>query len=151
MEIAEQLALLRSAAERLPTVAQGGKPRSSPSAEPAWWTYDEDDVYRKHIELGQRVLEGRGPYLHQLLQEHLVLAMLPDAYSLVHLDEPETDEKLRFALQSLTNFFEHLHILFPTIARAEAMTRELGRDGRKKGGDLRKPSGAWALAVIPWT
>jgi hypothetical protein len=63
-EIAEQLALLRSAAERLAAVAQGGKPRSSPTAEPAWWKYDA--VYGKHVELGLRVQDGRSEFLHPL-------------------------------------------------------------------------------------
>ena len=150
MEIAEQLALLRSAAERLAAVAQGGKPKSKPSAEPAWWRYDEDDVYRKHIEIGLRVQDGRSKFLHYLLQDHLVLAMLPEAYSLVHPDEPTTDEKLRVARQSLTYFFEHLHILMPTIAKAEAMTRELGRDGRKKGPGAPEQARNWTLVRLMW-
>lgn len=80
-EIAAQLSLLRSAAERLAAVAQGGKPRSSPTTEPAWWRYDADDVYRKHIESGLRVQDGRSPFLHPLLQDHLMLAMQPDTLS----------------------------------------------------------------------
>ena len=150
-DVAEQLARLRSAAERLAAVAQGGRPRSSPSAEPAWWRYDEDDVYRKHIEIGLRVQDGRSKFLHPLLQDHLVLAMLPEAYSLVHPDEPETDEKLRVARQSLTHFFKHLHILIPTIARAEAMTKELAHEGRKRGaGAPEDEARNWALIRLMW-
>jgi hypothetical protein len=124
--------LIRTAAERLAAVAQGGKPRSSPTAEPAWWRYDGNDVYRKHIELGLRVQDGRSEFLHPLLQDHLTLAMLPEVFSILPPDDPEDDEKLRVARQSLTNFFKHLHILIPTIARAEAMTKDLARDGRKR-------------------
>ena len=150
-EIAEQLALLRSAAERLAAVAQGGKPRSRPSAEPAWWRYDADDVYRKHIEIGLRVQDGRSPFLHPLLQDHLLLAMLPEAYSLVSPDDPEIEEKQRFGRQSLTNFFKHLHILVPTIARAETMTKELVRDARKaRAGAPGDVARNWALVRLMW-
>ena len=150
-EVAAQLTRLRSAAEQLAAVAQGGRPRSRPSPEPAWWRYDADDVYGKHIELGLRVQDGRSQFLHPILQDHLTMAMLPEAYSIVPPEDPEEEEKLRVARQSLAYFFKHLHVLIPTIARAEAMTRELAKDGRKQGrGAPEDEARNWALVRLMW-
>jgi hypothetical protein len=77
--------------------------------------------------------------------------MLPEAWSIVPPEGPEDDEKLRVARQSLTNFFKHLHILIPTIARAEAMTKDLARDGRKRGaGAPEDEARNWALVRLIW-
>ena len=151
-EIAAQLARLGAAARRLAAVAQGGKARATPTEKPEWWQYDKDDVYRKHIELGLRVQDGRSPFLHPLLQDHLSMAMAPQAYALIQPDQPNADEKIRTARQTLTYFFEHLHMLLPVIENAETITKQLANQSARLRRDGKPEDVArnWALARLMW-
>ena len=151
-EITEQLARLGAAATRLAAVAQGGNARATPTEKPEWWQYDKDDVYRKHIELGLRVQDGRSPFLHPLLQDHLTMAMAPQAYAPIQPNEPDTDEEMRNARQSVTNFFKHLHILLTVIGNSETITRKLANQSARLRRDGKPEDVArnWALVRLMW-
>ena len=151
-EVAAQLARLGAAARRLAAVAQGGNARATPTKKPEWWQYDKDDVYRKHIELGLRVQDGRSPFLHPLLQDHLSMAMAPQAYALIQPDQPDADEKIRTARQSLTYFFKHLHILLPVIENADTITRQLADQSarQRRPGPLEDVARNWSLVRLMW-
>ncbi len=150
--VAAQLARLRTAARQLAAVAQGSNARAAPTETPEWWKYDTDDVYRKHIELGLRVQDGRSPFLHPLLQDHLTMAIAPQAYALIQPNEPDSDEELHKVRQSLTYFFKHLHALLPDIENAETITRQLADQSARqtRSGNPEDVARNWALARLMW-
>jgi hypothetical protein len=151
-QVAAQLARLQTAAMQLADVAQGGNGKGTPTTKPEWWKYDKDDVYRKHIELGLRVQDGRNPFLHPLLQDHLTMAVAPQAYALIQPNEPETDEDMRNARQSLTYFFKHLHALLPVIENAETITRQLANQSARQRlrGKPEDVARNWSLVRLMW-
>jgi hypothetical protein len=151
-QVAAQLALLRTAAMRLADIAQGGNGKGTPTAKPEWWKYDTDDVYRKHIELGLRVQDGRSAFLHPLLQDHLTMAISPQAYALIQPNEPDSDEELRKAHQSLTHFFKHLHALLPVIENAETITKQLADQSarQRRSGKPEDVARNWLLVRLMW-
>jgi hypothetical protein len=151
-EVAAQLARLGAAARRLAAVAQGGNARATPTEKPEWWQYDKDDVYRKHIELGLRVQDGRSAFLHPLLQDHLTMAIAPQAYALIQPNEPETEEDMHKARQSLTYFFKHLHALLPVIENAETITQQLVNQTSKlrQRGPAEDEARNWSLIRLMW-
>ena len=151
-QVAAQLARLGAAARRLAAVAQGGNARATPTEKPEWWQYDKDDVYQKHIELGLRVQDGRSPFLHPLLQDHLTMAIAPQAYALIQPNEPDSDEALHKVRQSLTYFFKHLHALLPDIENAETITRQLADQSARlrREGKPEDVARNWALVRLMW-
>jgi len=151
-QVAAQLARLRTAARRLAAVAQGGNARATPTEKPEWWQYDKDDVYQKHIELGLRVQDGRSPFLHPLLQDHLTMAIAPQAYALIQPNEPDSDEELHKVRQSLTYFFKHLHALLPDIENAETIARQLADQSARqtRSGNPEDVARNWALVRLMW-
>ncbi len=150
--VVAQLACLRAAAMQLADVAQGGNGKGTPTTEPEWWTYDNDDVYRKHIELGLRIQDGRSAFLHPLLQDHLTMAIVPQAYALIQPNEPDSDEELHKVRQSLTYFFKHLHALLPDIENAETIARQLADQSARqtRPGNPEDVARNWLRVRLMW-
>ncbi len=80
------------------------------------------------------------------------MAMAPHAYALIQPNEPDADEKIRTARQSLTYFFEHLHILLPVIENAETITRQLADQSARqtRSGNPEDVARNWLRVRLMW-
>ncbi len=80
------------------------------------------------------------------------MAIAPQAYALIQPNEPDSDEELHKARQSLTNFFKHLHALLPVIENAETITRQLANQSARlrREGKPEDVARNWAFVRLMW-
>ena len=80
------------------------------------------------------------------------MATAPEAYALIQPNEPDSDEELHKARQSLTNLFKHLHALLPVIENAETITKQLADQSarQRRPGPPEDVARNWALIRLMW-